>query len=68
MIRAYIGALFALAKHGQTFSSDANNLIREIADPGVSAEDVFSAIDKNPSKGFESLLKSTAHRIAKAGI
>lgn len=68
MIRAYLGALFTLAKHGRTFAVEANALIRDIAEPGVSAEEVFVAIYREPATPFEGHLKATAHNIARAGL
>jgi len=68
LICAYLGALFMLAKHGRTFAKEANELVREIADPGVSVGEVFEAIEREPASPFEGHLKATAHNIARSGV
>lgn len=68
MIRAYLGAVFALAKHGRTFSIEANALIRELCAPECNAGELFEAIDRAPAGPFEAHLKATAHNIARAPL
>lgn len=61
--KSYLSALFEEAKHGRTFSTEANAMIREISEPGVFLSEFFGDIDKAPGTRFEAHLKNRAHQI-----
>mgnify|MGYP003344992218 FL=1 len=63
LIRAYLGALYLQARHARTFEEDALELAKEIGHKGVDIGEIFEAIDRNPSPGFEAHLKREAHRL-----
>lgn len=62
LVRAYLDALFILARHGNTFAGEADSYIRELSHPGVVAAEFFGAIDREPHGAFETLLKQQARR------
>lgn len=64
IVRAYISALFDMAKTGQTFSTEANALIRELAEPQAKVIEIFEPIHRAPANSFESALKFNATRKA----
>lgn len=65
LVKSYLEALWQLARHGNTFASEANEMIREIADKDVRLGEFFYKIDLDPSNAFESHLKQTARQIDK---
>ena len=67
LAQAYISAAFKLARHGNTFAKEANEIIRELTALDVMAHELFYSIDANPSSPFESLLKQEAHKIHNQG-
>lgn len=61
--QAYLSALFTLARHGNTFATEANAMIRDVSHKEVVAGEFFAPIHSNPSNAFESALQQTAKRL-----
>lgn len=65
LVRAYLSALFTLARHGNTFANEAGEMVRELSEPDCIAAEFFGSIDRDPHTPFEKLLRLTARQSLK---
>lgn len=59
-VRAYLDALWSMARDGNTFAPEASILIREISPADVLLAEFFWHIDNEPANAFEKTLRLLA--------